>query len=107
MEVQVDSPGGLRRQMRVRVPADEVAKAIALRLNRAASRAKLPGFRPGKAPRKVIKQQFGESARMEAIPDLVQPTYSQALRERKSVTMGKRWQFRVTCGGRGILKKKK
>ncbi|HEY9544822.1 MAG TPA: trigger factor [Solimonas sp.] len=79
MEVQVDSPGGLRRQMRVRVPADEVAKAIALRLNRAASRAKLPGFRPGKAPRKVIEQQFGESARMEAISDLVQQTYPQAL----------------------------
>src|SRR3546814_13648495 len=65
--------------MRVRVPADEVAKAIALRLNRAASRAKLPGFRPGKAPRKVIEQQFGESARMEAISDLVQQTYPQAL----------------------------
>ncbi|NGY03465.1 trigger factor [Solimonas terrae] len=79
MEVQVDSPGGLRRQMRVRVPADQVAKAIDARLNRAASRAKLPGFRPGKAPRKVIEQQFGESARMEAISDLVQQTYPQAL----------------------------
>lgn len=79
MEVQVDSPGGLRRQMRVRVPADQVAKAIDERLNRAARRAKLPGFRPGKAPRKVIEQQFGESARMEAISDLVQQTYPQAL----------------------------
>lgn len=79
MEVQVDSPGGLRRQMRVRVPADQVAKAIAARLDRAASRARLPGFRPGKAPRKVIEQQFGESARMEAISDLVQQTYPQAL----------------------------
>lgn len=79
MEVHVDSPGGLRRQMRVRVPAEQVAKAVDERLSRLASRAKLPGFRPGKAPRKVIEQQFGDSARMEAISDLVQQTYPQAL----------------------------
>lgn len=79
MEVHVDSPGGLRRQMRVRVPAEQVVKAVNDRLNRLASRAKLPGFRPGKAPRKVIEQQFGDSARMEAISDLVQQTYPEAL----------------------------
>jgi len=79
MEVHVDSPGGLRRQMRVRVPAEQVAKAVDARLTRLAQRAKLPGFRPGKAPRKVVEQQFGESARMEAISDLVQQTYPQAL----------------------------
>ncbi|NKF23404.1 trigger factor [Solimonas marina] len=79
MEVQVDSPGGLRRQMRVRVPADQVAKAVDERLNNVARRAKLPGFRPGKAPRKVIEQQYGASARMEAISDIVQQTYPEAL----------------------------
>ncbi|MFT4045176.1 MAG: trigger factor [Solimonas sp.] len=79
MEVHVESPGGLRRQMRVRVPAEQVAKAVDARLTRLAQRAKLPGFRPGKAPRKVVEQQFGESARMEAISDLVQQTYPQAL----------------------------
>lgn len=79
MEVNVESPGGLRRQMRVRVPADRVAKAVADRLNRYASRAKLPGFRPGKAPRKVIEQQFGNSARVDAISDIVQQTYPEAL----------------------------
>lgn len=79
MEVNVESPGGLRRQMRVRVPADRVAKAVDDRLKRYASRAKLPGFRPGKAPRKVIEQQFGDSARMDAISDIVQQTYPEAL----------------------------
>ncbi|WP_028006453.1 trigger factor [Solimonas flava] len=81
MEVHVDSPGGLRRQMRVRVPAEQVAKAVDERLNKLARRAKLPGFRPGKAPRKVVEQQFGDSARMEAISDLVNQTYPQALNQ--------------------------
>jgi trigger factor len=79
MEVNVESPGGLRRQMRVRVPAERVAKAVDDRLKRYASRAKLPGFRPGKAPRKVIEQQFGDAARVDAISDIVQLTYPEAL----------------------------
>ncbi|MEQ1438212.1 trigger factor [Fontimonas sp. SYSU GA230001] len=79
MEVHVESPGGLHRQMRVRVPAERVAKAVDERLKRYASRAKLPGFRPGKAPRKVVEQQFGEAARIDAISDIVQQTYPEAI----------------------------
>lgn len=79
MEVHVNSAGGLSREMRVSVPADQVAKAVEARLNKMAQRAKLPGFRPGKAPRKVIEQQFGPSARYEALSDVVQETYPQAL----------------------------
>jgi trigger factor len=79
MEVHVEAPGGLRRQMRVRIPAERVTKAVDERLKRMASRAKLPGFRPGKAPFKVIVQQYGESARLEAVSDIVQQTYPEAL----------------------------
>lgn len=79
MEVQVDSPGGLRRQLHVRIPADRVAKAVDDRLKRYASRAKLPGFRPGKAPAKVVEQQYGMAARMDAISDIVNQTYPEAL----------------------------
>lgn len=79
MEVQVDSPGGLRRQLHVRVPADRVSKAVDDRLKGYASRAKLPGFRPGKAPAKVVEQQYGASARMDAISDIVNQTYPEAL----------------------------
>ncbi|SEP66315.1 trigger factor [Solimonas aquatica] len=79
MEVHVDSAGGLRREMRVRVPAEQVAKAVDERLNKLARRAKLPGFRPGKAPRKVIEQQYGPTARYEAISDVIQETYPQAV----------------------------
>lgn len=81
MEVNVNSPGGLRREMRVRVPAERLTKAVEDRLKAYASRAKLPGFRPGKAPKKVIEQQYGPSARMDAVSDLIQQTYPEALRE--------------------------
>jgi trigger factor len=79
MEVKVEASSGLRREMRVVVPAERVSKAVDERLKRFASRAKLPGFRPGKAPFKVIQQQYGESARLDAISDIVNQTYPEAV----------------------------
>jgi trigger factor len=79
MEVHLEAPDGLKREMRVTIPADRVTKAIDERLRTMSQRAKLPGFRPGKAPLKVIQQQFGPSARMDAVSDLVQRSYPEAL----------------------------
>ncbi|MGQ0501851.1 MAG: trigger factor [Panacagrimonas sp.] len=83
MQVNIQTPGeasgGLKREMRVTIPADRVSKAVDDRLRTMSQRAKLPGFRPGKAPLKVIQQQYGQSARMEAVSDLVQRSYPDAL----------------------------
>ncbi len=79
MEVQLESPGGLLRQLKVRIPAENVTKAVEQRLKQLSSRAKVPGFRPGKAPKKVIEQQYGASARLDAVSDLVQKSYPEAL----------------------------
>lgn len=79
MEVNIEIPGGLKREMRVKIPADRVSQAVNERLRNMSQRAKLPGFRPGKAPLKVIEQQFGASARMDAVSDLVQRSYPEAL----------------------------
>jgi len=46
--------------MEVSVPKEQIEEAIAERLKRVSRTAKLKGFRPGKAPIKVIRQQFGE-----------------------------------------------
>lgn len=79
MDVQIEAPGGLVRQLRVRIPADRIASAVDSRLKQIATRAKVPGFRPGKAPFKVIEQQYGEAARLEVIQDLVRGSYPEAV----------------------------
>jgi trigger factor len=81
MEVSIETPGGLKRELRVRIPADDVAKAVDDRLKSMARRAKLPGFRPGKAPFKVIQQQYGASARLDAVTNLVNESYPKALNQ--------------------------
>lgn len=79
METSIEIPGGLKRELRVKIPADVVSKAVDERLRNMSQRAKLPGFRPGKAPFKVIQQQYGASARMDAVSELVQRSYPEAL----------------------------
>ncbi len=79
MEVQIETPGGLVRQLRVRIPAERITTALDDRLKKIATRAKVAGFRPGKAPFKVIEQQYGEAARLEVIQDLVRGSYPDAV----------------------------
>jgi len=84
MDVQLENapekgPGGLVRQLRVRIPAERITTALDDRLKKLAARAKIPGFRPGKAPFNVIQQQYGEAARLEVIQDLVRGSYPEAI----------------------------
>lgn len=100
MEVNLEIPGGLKRELRVTIPADRVAKAVDERLRNISQRARLPGFRPGKAPFKVVQQQYGASARQEAVTDLVQSSYPEALNKAGVRPAGKP-QFNVTLEKQG------
>ncbi len=81
MQVSVETPGGLQRRMKVEVPSERLEQAIEQRLQQWGRKAKLPGFRPGKVPMKVLQQQFGDQARQEAMSDIVQSTYIEALQQ--------------------------
>jgi trigger factor len=83
MQVHLESQPGLARSLRVQIPAERVDTAVAKRLKQIAGRAKLPGFRPGKAPFKVIEAQYKDSARYEVINDLLRDTYPEALDQAK------------------------
>ncbi len=83
MQVSVQSNGSLERRMEVSVPKEEIQQAIDERLQRVSRTAKLKGFRPGKAPIKIIRQQFGAQVRQEVISDLMQQSFSRAVTEAK------------------------
>lgn len=53
------------------------------RLQQTARRAKVPGFRPGKVPMNVIRQRYEDAARQEALGDLIQATFYEAIVEQK------------------------
>lgn len=83
MEIHVESPGGLERRLHVKIPSERVERELGLRMKQLAARARIPGFRPGKAPLKVVQQQYGESARMDVIGELVRQTWPEAVAQAK------------------------
>jgi trigger factor len=83
MQVSVESTGALERRMEVSVPKEQIEQAVDERLKKVSRTAKLKGFRPGKAPIKVIRQQFGAQVRQEVLSDLLQSSFSRAVVEQK------------------------
>ncbi len=69
-------------KVKVEVPAEEVEKTTRALLNAYRRSLKIPGFRPGKAPDKVIVARVGEKAFWEEVRDrLVEDSYREAVRE--------------------------
>ena len=83
MQVSVESIGNLERRMQVQVPAERVSEEIAARLKNLSRTARLKGFRPGKAPLKVIRQQFGTQVHREVIGELLQSSYAEAVTQKQ------------------------
>ncbi|MCG6943370.1 MAG: trigger factor [Thiohalocapsa sp.] len=83
MQVTVEAGEGLARRMTVELPADDVEQQVDQRLRDVARQARLPGFRPGKVPMRVLRQRFAESVRGEVLGEMVQSSFSQAVAEQE------------------------
>ncbi|WP_462329897.1 trigger factor [Thiohalocapsa halophila] len=83
MQVTVEAGEGLARRMTVELPADDVEQQVDQKLREVARQARLPGFRPGKVPMRVLRQRFGESVRGEVLGEMVQSTFPQAVAEQE------------------------
>lgn len=79
MRVSVETTSGLERKLTVGVPADDVDSAVDKKLAEAAKNVRLPGFRPGKVPMRVMKQRFGAGVRQEVLGDVVNRSFSEAV----------------------------
>jgi trigger factor len=86
--VSVESTEGLERRMTVEVPAERVESEIDKRLKDMSRRARIKGFRPGKAPLKVIRQQYGVQVREDVVNEFVRTSWSQAITEKKLRPVG-------------------
>ena len=79
MRVSVETTSGLERRLTVGVPADRVDTVVNQRLQEAARNARLPGFRPGKVPIKVMKQRFGAGVRQEVLGEVISQSFQEAV----------------------------
>jgi trigger factor len=66
------------RSLRVTVPVDRVKEAEAKAVKYYAQRARLPGFRPGKAPDAVVRKRFGDAIRQTVLEEVIRESWQTA-----------------------------
>jgi trigger factor len=79
IEITPKKTTGVERLLVVTVPAEDVRDAEEREARRYASKVRLPGFRPGKAPAAVVRKRFAEAIRQQTVEALVQEAYKEAL----------------------------
>jgi trigger factor len=70
----------LERRLDMAVPLADIDKDVEQRLKRLSRTVKMPGFRPGKVPFKIVSQQYGPQARSEAIGAAVERVFGDTVR---------------------------
>jgi len=83
MQVSLVSTNGLERRLEVTVPGELVTSRVNQRLKDLARTARLKGFRPGKVPMAVVRKQYGGQVHSEAITDLMQKSFAEAVTQEK------------------------
>jgi trigger factor len=79
MQVSVEKGEGLERRMTVGLSPEQIEGEVDKRLRDFARSARLPGFRPGKVPVKILRQRYGKQVEREVFGELVQSTFPEAV----------------------------
>ena len=77
----VENLGTLERRVSMSLPAEEIEKQVDERLKKLARNVRMPGFRPGKVPLKLVVQTYGPQVRSEVMSDAVQKAFTNAVKE--------------------------
>jgi trigger factor len=81
MKVEVEKQPGSVSKLQIELPSEEVAKEWDTIASSFARFAKIPGYRPGKAPRSVIDKRFRKEIQDEVTKKLVSKSYHEAIEQ--------------------------
>jgi trigger factor len=77
----VETLGILERRVSMSVPVADIEKQVGERLKKLARDVRMPGFRPGKVPMKMVEQTYGPQVRNEVLGDAVQKSFSDVVKQ--------------------------
>jgi len=83
MQTNQESTNVLERRIDLTISMDTVEAQVQARLKQLSRTVKMPGFRPGKVPLKMVEQTHGGQARSEAIGAAVEQAFGQKIQEEK------------------------
>jgi trigger factor len=77
----VETLEGLERRVSMTLPAADIERQVDTRLKQLSRNIKMPGFRPGKVPMKLVAQTYGPQVRSEVLSDAVQKSFNDVVKE--------------------------
>ncbi len=83
MDIELTSPNSFTREMTIKLVWEEIAPDYDKTEKQIIKNIKIPGFRPGKVPKKVVLQQYQQAIDAQFIDEIIQKYYLQALREKE------------------------
>lgn len=87
MNIRIEKAGPCRREVHIEVPADHVRIAFDEVASSYSRHAKIPGFRPGRAPRDLIRRRFQKEIADDVKERLISEGYQAALKQEKFTTV--------------------
>lgn len=81
MKLEVTELGPVKRAIKIEVPEDAVNKEFDRVYSDMKRQARIPGFRPGKAPLSMLEKRYGKAAEQDVIQRLVPDYYQRAMKE--------------------------
>ena len=87
-KVTIPDDGPSRKKIEIEVPAEAVDEKITGALDTLAAEAELPGFRKGRAPKRLLEKKFADLINREAKSELITSAYSQAVEENELKVIG-------------------
>lgn len=88
MTVRVTESGPSRKRLAIDIPADVVDEKLGESIDTLILEAELPGFRKGRAPKRLVEKKFGGMIRSEAKRALVSQAIGQAIEKEKLKVIG-------------------
>ncbi len=86
--VTVTDVGPARKSLTIELPPERIAKAIEDSFGKLSTEAQIPGFRRGRAPRRLIERRFGQAMRDDVKSQLLAESYHQAIEDQKLDVLG-------------------
>lgn len=83
MQITELESNGLKRSFRIVVEASRINEQTDAELKEAGQRIKIPGFRPGNIPLKVLKQRYGKSVQADVLKNVIGQVTNETLAEKK------------------------
>ncbi len=88
MKTNVEEISPVKKKLVVEIDSTEVDNMLQAAYKKVGKKAKIPGFRPGKAPKKILERYFGEQVHEDVTRDIISDTFPKALQETDMIPLG-------------------